>query len=138
MKNYEKMTKYIPFISNSPFGEWIIDNKNDGTTENPIQMPFVNYSDMVRGFMSDVYQFEKEHEDFELNRYVDILKEHGIEWGQESMLKADVNDLSGKTIMALIMGAVRAERFCEGTLFTFFEEGAILKWLECLQRIDNE
>lgn len=54
------------------------------------------------------------------------------------MLKADVNDLSGKTIMALIMGAVRAERFCEGTLFTFFEEGAILKWLECLQRIDNE
>ena len=43
MKKYEKMTKYIPFISNSPFGEWIIDNKNDGTTENPIQMPFVNY-----------------------------------------------------------------------------------------------
>ena len=137
MKQFERMTKYIPLMKEDAFGEWVIDHENDGTQERPMRMPFVHYSDMVKGFIQDVYQFKKEHEDYELNRYGEILKKNGIEWGNDSMGKADISTLSGQCIMALIMGAVRAERFCDGALLTFFKDGSILKWLKRLQEIDN-
>lgn len=39
--------------------------------------------------------------------------------------------------MALITGAVRAERFCDGALLGFFKDGSIRKWLERLKELDN-
>jgi len=35
------------------------------------------------------------------------------------------------------MGAVRAERFCDGALKEFVENGSITKWLERLKEIDK-
>lgn len=35
------------------------------------------------------------------------------------------------------MGAVRAERFCDGALIGFFEDGAILRLLEHPKEIDE-
>ena len=51
-----------------------------------------------------------------LTKYENILEQHGIEWGVDSMTDADVSVLDGKCVMALLMGAVRAERFCDGSL----------------------
>jgi hypothetical protein len=34
------------------------------------------------------------------------------------------------------MGAIRAERFCDGALLGFFKDGYILKWLKRLKDID--
>lgn len=137
MKKFEIMTKYIPLIADDSFGEWIIDRENDGTLEHPMHMPFVNYSEMVRAFISDVYEFEENNKDFMLTRYGDILKEHDIEWGQSSMTEADVRLMNGQVVMAMIMGAVRAERFCDGALLAFFKDGTIVKWLQRLYEIDN-
>ena len=53
------------------------------------------------------------------------------------MSTADVSSLDGQTIMALIMGVVRAERFCDGELLEFFKDGSIEKWLQRLQQIDE-
>lgn len=39
MMTYTKLTGYLSAIENDNFGEWIIDRKNKGTLENPIQMP---------------------------------------------------------------------------------------------------
>lgn len=39
--------------------------------------------------------------------------------------------------MALIIGAIRAERFCNGALLGSFEDGSIRKWLERLKEIDG-
>ena len=39
--------------------------------------------------------------------------------------------------MALLLGAVRAERFCDGALLGFFEDGSIRRWLLRLREIDN-
>ena len=55
MGKYEKLTKYIDVLDGDSFGTWIIDRENDGTPEHPIQMPFVNYSEMVHRFIDDVY-----------------------------------------------------------------------------------
>ena len=53
------------------------------------------------------------------------------------MCEKDVSTLGGKCILALIMGAVRAERFVDGALLNFFRTGTITKWLRRLQEIDE-
>ena len=78
----------------------------------------------------------------ELNRYNDILIENGIEWESESMKAADVSKLDVRTVMALLVGAFRAERFCEGALMDFFKSGAILRWqhriFRCTQQLQEQ
>lgn len=135
MSKFDILTKYIPLIQEDSFGEWVIDIENDGTPERPIQMPFVDYSEIVCNFIDDVYNFEESNKDMDLTRYGDILKDNGIEWGMESMKNADVSKLNAQCILALFMGAVRAERFCDGALLGVFKCGSILKWLERLNSI---
>ena len=137
MSKFDVLTKYIPLIQGDSIGEWVVDKENDGTKENPIQMPFVSYSEIVSNFVDDFYSFEESNKDMELTRYRDILEENGIKWGIGSMEKADVSDLNAQCVLSLVMGAIRAERFCDGALLDFFESGCILKWLERLNEIDR-
>ena len=136
MSKFDILTKYISMIQTDSIGEFVIDKENDGTPEHPIQMPFVGYSEMVNNFIDDVYTFEKSNKDMELTRYGEILKDNGLEWDSESMKSADISNLNLQCVMALIMGAVRAERFCDGALLDFFKSGYILKWLERLKSIE--
>lgn len=136
MSKFDILTKYISLIRLDSIGEWIVDRENDGTPEHPIQMPFVGYSEIVRNFIDDVYTFEESNKDMQLTRYGDILKENGLEWDSESMKNADVSNLNALCVLGLIMGAVRAERFCDGALLDFFKSGCILKWLERLSIIE--
>jgi len=46
--------------------------------------------------------------------------------------------LNEQCVMALIMGAARAERFCDGALLGSFNSGCIAKWLIRLKNIDKE
>lgn len=138
MSKFESLTKYLPQLSDDSIGTWIIDRENNGTSEHPIQMPYVRYTEMVDHFVHDVYTFMEVNEDFELNRYGEILQQNGLEWGGKPMSEADVSEKDARCIMALIMGAVRAERFCDGALLGFFKDGSIRKWLERLQEIDEK
>ena len=61
MKKFENLIKYLPLLEDDNIGTWIIDRENDGTPEHPIQMPFVNYSEMVHNFIKDVYDFEEKN-----------------------------------------------------------------------------
>jgi hypothetical protein len=136
MCKFDILTKYISSIQSDSIGEWIIDKENDGTPAHPIQMPFVGYSEMEHHFIDDVYTFEESNKDMELTRYGDILNDNGLEWDSEFMRNADVSNLNVQCVLALIMGAVRAECFCDGALLDFFESGCILKWLERLNSIE--
>ncbi|CAM2861758.1 DUF6508 domain-containing protein [Erysipelothrix tonsillarum] len=136
MSEFDILSKYIPIIQADSIGEWAIDNEYDGTLEHPIQMPFVDYSEMVDNFIDDVYAFEESNKDMELTRYEDILKDNGLEWDSESMKNADISSLNAQCVLALIMGAVRSERFCDGALLDFFKSGCILKWLDRLNNIE--
>lgn len=137
MNPFHVLTRYIPILENDPAGEWVIDRENDGTPEKLLQMPFVSYSETVSRFLADFYAFAEQHEEMELNRYGDLLQRRGIEWNSESMRQADVSELDAQGVLALIMGAVRAERFAEGTLLDFFESGCISKWLRRLQDLGD-
>ena len=135
---YERLTKYLLEFPGDEKGMWIIDRENDGTLEYPIQMPYVNYSKLVRNFTADVYSFVEAHEEMELNRYSDILEANGIKWRRDSMSAVSVENLDAKCVLALILGAVRAERFCDGALLRFFENGSIARWIERLKELDKE
>ncbi|GLF88506.1 MULTISPECIES: DUF6508 domain-containing protein [Bacillus] len=133
MSQFESLTKYIPMLREDHIGEWVIDQENDGTAERPIQMPFVHYSETVRHFIEDVYTFVEQHQELELTRYREILKDNGIEGGLNDIENGDLSNLNAQCVLALIMGVVRAERFSEGAIFNFFKSGNMLK---CLERLD--
>lgn len=134
---YKSLTDFLPMLEDDKIGDWVIDRVNDGTPEHPIQMPVVNYTRIVREVEDAIYDFEKNHPEYELKCYGNILKANGIEWEWNSMSDKDVSELDGKCVMAMLMGAVRAERFCDGALLGFFKKGCIKKWLERLKEIDE-
>lgn len=137
MYRFEKLTKYIPLLDQTEIGNWVIDTENDGTIEHPIQFPFVAYSSLVSNFIDDVSGFVEDNPELHLNRYPDILEESGLEWSTQSMSGAIAEDLDAKVVCALIVGAVRAERFCDGALLNFFMNGSMMKWLHRLQEIEE-
>lgn len=134
---YESLTAFLPELNKTSYGDWVIDRENDGSPEHPIHFPFVNYDDVVVGLWHVIYDFEKNHPDYELTRYSDILAKSSIKWEAESMEHADVSDLDGQTVMALLMAATRAERFCEGAMLGFLENGCIKRWIQRLKDIDD-
>ncbi|MEK4337861.1 MULTISPECIES: DUF6508 domain-containing protein [Bacillus] len=138
MSQFKILTNYIPMLQGDDIGEWVIDKENDGTAEHPIQMPFVNYSETVRRFIEDVYTFAEQHQEMELTRYSEILKENRIEGGMNDMGNVDISNVNAQCVLALIMGVLRAERFCEGVILDVFTKGTIVKWLERLERLEND
>ena len=70
-----------------------------------------------------------------MRKYGELLKERGLEWGQQSMENADVSNMDAQGIMALFMGMVRGERFCDGAIIGMIKSGAVKKWLICLQEL---
>ena len=135
---YESLTKYLDEFTGTEFGIWIFDDKNDGTPEHSIQLPFVNYSSVVDHFIDDVFSFVDKYEEVGLYSYQKVLEENGIKWSAKSMETAEVDDLDAKCVVALIYGAIRAERFCDGALLAFLKDGTIVRWLERLKTLDAD
>lgn len=135
---YESLTKHLDEFTGAEFGTWIIDKKNDGTPEHPLQFPFVNYSCVVDQFIDDVYSFVDNHEEMGLHSYQKVLEENGIKWNAKSMETAVVDDLDAKCVVALIYGAIRAERFCDGAILAFLKDGTFVRWLKRLKTLDAD
>ena len=136
-RKFKELTQYLePITQVDRFGEWS-GGKGNGSFENPHQWPYVDFNDVVIRFEKSVYRFEDEHPEYELNQYSVILEKNNITWDQKSMSNADADKLDSQCILALIIAAIRAERFCTGALLDFFEEGLILRWLKRLKDIDE-
>lgn len=137
MKKYSALTKYINLLKNDNAGEWICDKENDGSSERPIHVPFVSYSIAVNNLADDIYKFAKESDEIVTSKYAEIIQANGIEWGYDSMMKADASELDAQCILALLIASLRAERFCDGALLGFIESGAVTRWLKRLQELDE-
>lgn len=135
---FESLTKYLPELDRAEgYGDWVVDCESKGTMDDPIQMPYVNYERVVIEVEQAIYAFVDEHPEFELTRYNDILERNGLSWDGRVMSEADASKLDGQVVMALLLGAVRAERFCDGALLGFFEDGSIRRWLLRLKEVDE-
>lgn len=137
MKKYSALTKYINLLKNDNVGEWIVDKEHDGSSERPMHLPFVSYSIAVNNLADDIYKFAKESNEIVPSKYAEILQANGIEWGYDSMMKADASELDAQCILALLIASLRAERFCDGALLEFIESGAVTRWLKRLQELDE-
>ena len=138
IKMYESLTRLMPELSEGEYGTLIVDRESKGTMDDPIRMPFVGYSPAVNKLEKAIYAFVKEHPEYELTKYEEILKSNGLEWSSHSMEEADVSHADGKLVMALLVGALRADRFSEGTFLGFCEDGSVVRWLKRLKEIDDE
>lgn len=136
---YKSLTDYLSQIKDIEFGKWYPEKQTgDGSMERPFQMPFVVYDDIVEGLIREVYRFEEEHSEYGLNRYNQIWEKNHIAWSDQEMTNADVSEIDGQGVMALLLAAIRAERFCDGALLDFLRKGCIQKWLERLVELDNQ
>lgn len=135
MRKHDELTKHIDAIeSASFFGEWVVDRESKGMPEDPIQIPFVEYGEVVDRFVESFYET-----DFGDPSYMDTLEEYGVELELEGMFSFDVSDADERLMLALITTSVRIDRFiCEGALLESFENGCMLKWLKRLRELDEE
>lgn len=124
---YEALTKYIGQFED--VGTWTIDRENDGSKEHPIQMPYMSYSKAIMKFLSEM-------DAFIVYNYQEVLKRNDLRWGME-MGNADVSGFDAEAVVALLTGAVRAERFCDGAFASFVRSGAVDRWLGKLKEIDE-
>ena len=134
---YEALTCFIDKIDAKNAGQCIFDKNHKGTLEDPIQMPWIRYEDSVLQLVDAIYQFVDGFKDFDLKKYNDVLEKSNIKWTMESMSSANVSELDGTTVLALLIGLVRAERFCDGALLHCIEDGTVLTWLARLKEIDD-
>lgn len=133
---YEGITKYISELEKAArFGELIVDRESAGTEDDPIQLPSVNYASMVDGLVMAVYAYVNEHE--ELKDYEIILHAAGLKWAADDLKNAHEENLSGQEVVAMIFAVIRADRFFEGTLLEFLENGCILRWVRRLKELDE-
>ena len=124
---YEALTKYIGHFEDA--GAWIIDRENDGSEEHPIQMPYMSYSQTITRFISEM-------DAFMVRNYREVLNRNHLQWGTE-MGSADVSGFDAEDVLALLTGAIRAERFCDGAFASFARSGAVDRWLRRLKEIDE-
>lgn len=132
---FDRLINLIEPLEKDNFGEWIVDREHKGTMDDPIHFPFPVYSDVVNELIHAVYEVEEKYPEYGLNQYGQILNNHGIEWGDRSMKVADVSEMDIQGVLALLMGMVRSERFCDGSIMDFLKSGVVLKWLERLKEI---
>lgn len=50
-------------------------------------------------------------------------------------MNVDVSNMDAQGVMALFMGMVRGERFCDGTIMKMIKSGVVKKWLLRLKEI---
>lgn len=132
---FDKLIGLLEPLETDSVGEWIIDKEHKGTEDDPIYLPYPKYTEVVNELIAAVYKFENENPEYELTKYGKLLKERGLEWGQRSMENADVSNMDAQGIMALLMGMVRGERFCDGAIMGMIKSGAVKKWLMRLQEL---
>lgn len=130
------LTKYIGrFICSDPYGQWVVDDQGDGSLEKPFCFPWVNYSLPVVSFIEEANHFALSHPEF--LPYSEVLDSHGIKWSHDDLCRVNADQMDGECLVALIVASVRAEKFCDGAVLRFLEEGCIQRWLKRLCDLDN-
>jgi hypothetical protein len=84
-------------------------------------------------FLRIFYDFQKAHPEYDLTNYREILENNNIRWDATDIRRANPSILDDKCVLALITAAIRADRFSEGALLGFLEDGCIVRWLERLK-----
>ena len=133
MQKHKMLTDHIKELTNIKYGEW---SSGEPDSEDTIVMPAVSYNSAVYRFLFDFEMFIAKKADVKYYNYEDVLKQAKMKNNIEDFYNTDINDLSSVVILAMIIGILRKDRFCEGILLEAFDNGIILKWLKRIKEID--
>ena len=133
---FENLTRYLGELKAcSNFGEWC-GMGSHGTSEN--QMPFVSYSKLTLNVVKEISAIVHSHPELQLTSYQSVLEEKGIEMSAKSFDRTDVSKLNGQAVMAMLVCMVRMDRFVEGLMLEYLENGKFAEWIGRLKELDEE
>ncbi|MBO4335999.1 MAG: hypothetical protein J5846_09250 [Desulfovibrio sp.] len=133
---FENLTRYLgELMSCSSFGKCCGLGAH-GTDKD--QAPFISYSKLSLDVLREIYAIVNAHPELRLTKYQSVLEEKGIEISAKSFEETDVSVLDGQAVMAMLVCIVRMDRFVEGLLLTFLENGKITEWIGRLKELDWE
>ena len=133
MTKYDELLKIEETLKGDKFGEWVFDREHKGTEDDPIHLPFPNYTETVFKFIDSVYNFHEKNPDYNLNEYRMILEQNG--YNNIDIKTIDVSGMDEKCLMALLMYLVRGERFSDGFILTALEAGTVQRCFKRLREI---
>ncbi|MFC6163212.1 DUF6508 domain-containing protein [Lactiplantibacillus dongliensis] len=136
MKKYGELTRYISILETDDGGRWA-PVQGKGTKAEPMQLPFVTYSAAVYQFIKDFYFFEKAKAPY-VHQYNQLLDSQGIKLNSEFLTIERIGTFDDETVMTVIMGIIRNDRFAEGTLRHFLKNGVMVLLLKRLAALDEE
>jgi hypothetical protein len=136
MKKYGELTRYISILETDDWGRWA-PVQGKGTMAEPMQLPFVTYSAAVHQFIKDFYFFEEAKASY-LHQYNQLLDSQGIKLNSEFLTIERIGTFNDETVMAVIMGIIRNDRFVEGTLRHFLKNSVIELLLKQLAALAEE
>ena len=116
-----------------PAAEKMAEKKNSKTLEGWDREQIGAH--IVDRFVDVFYLWLNSHPNMRLDYYRDILAEYGL--STDTLDQADASGCDARCILAMILAAIRAERFSEGFLMTLFADGSILAWLRRLEELDT-
>ena len=130
---YEELTALLPKLKEKPYSEWYIrEDDPEGVCQ-----PNIEYIAELSDLWEAALRFIRQHPDTQVGYYEMVLEEAGLRHNHCIMRDAATSGLDGRTVMALIVGAFRAEHFCDGALMDFCDRGCFVRWLERLKDIDE-
>lgn len=133
---YEKLTAYIAKLYDPKYTESGIDFVTWPAETPTSDSLFEQYRKDATWLYELIGDFViHEHPEMELNRYGEILEEAGL--GEMPIDEIDVSNLDGRTVMAIMTYAKRAEDWGAHEFRDYCQSGAVKRWLERLQEIDN-
>ncbi|MBO4368528.1 MAG: hypothetical protein J5803_00275 [Desulfovibrio sp.] len=133
---FENLTRFLSELKScDSFGEWRGFGSH-GTSKN--QIPFVRYSKLPLDVIKEIYAIVEANPDMELKDYEWVLKQKGIPMSGDSFKDTDVSKLDGQAVMAMLVCIVRTDRFIEGLLLEYLENGKFAEWIGRLKELDEE
>ena len=129
--SFQSLTKYVDLFKNDSFGEWQGGEEKDGV----ITMPYVSYTAVVMEFVHELHDFAKKNNQYDMHNYREVLDRKGIKVGKE-IQEYDIDNVDAQTVLCMMMSVVRADRFVEGKLIRYLQDGYFDKWLKRLKEID--
>ena len=130
---YQNITKFKDIFKEGYIaGNYVKASSQDEEylDKNVILVPNLEYTKDVEDFIDEVYKIEDKH-------YILTLKFSKINVKGFNSKDIDVEQLGKRTIIALLTGIVRNERFNDGLIKENIESGFVRKCLIRLEELDR-
>ena len=130
---FEGLTNLLKDLKGDEYGIIHHSEGHKGTMDDPIPMPYIAYSETVLKLIDAVYEFDKAHPEYDLKNYMEIMEKNGI----KNMDEIRPEEYDAHVVMAVLMGIVRQEKFCDGAILSRLKNGMVQKLLQRLNNIDE-